>query len=76
MEQGIREKDVEDFVKCAEKLNKIMERIKKYNPEAHLYAEEESLCLLPCPTHDERGMGNVDKVIASVAICGMDSGAF
>ena len=34
MTQGIKEKDIRDFEKAAEKLSAVVERIRKYKPEA------------------------------------------
>ena len=76
MRQGIKEKDINDFVKYARKLNEVMERIRKYNPEACLYAEEEALILLNGSPHDEYGKSHTEREVEFVAICGMDSGAW
>ena len=46
MKNGIKAKDIRDFNKCVEKLNGIMERIREYKPEAHIYATPGSLNLM------------------------------
>lgn len=76
MQKGIKEKDIRDFTKYAERLNQVMQRIREYKPEACIYASQESLCLLPCPPHEGLGKSNADQEIASVTISGMDSGAY
>jgi len=45
MRQGIKEKDIRDVKKCAERLADLMRRIQKYNPEAHIYVCMDSFLL-------------------------------
>ena len=66
MKNGIKEKDIRDFKKYAEKLNEVNKRIKEYNPEAHIYVQEDSLVL--------RGNFEDKEGVADVLIVGMDCG--
>lgn len=43
MRQGIKERDIRDFEKYAEKLDKLMKRILEYNPNAVIYLNMDSL---------------------------------
>ena len=45
MRNGIKEKDIKDFVKYANKLDEVMKRIQEYNPGGHIYVNEDSFCL-------------------------------
>ena len=42
---GIKEKDIRDFVKYANKLDEVMKRIEEYNPEGYIYVNEDIFCL-------------------------------
>lgn len=46
MKQGIKEKDIRDFEKYAKKLSEVVERIRKYKPEAIGFMNDDSLCLM------------------------------
>ena len=43
MKKGIKEKDIKDFKKYAEKLDEVMKRILEYNPNASIYLNMDSL---------------------------------
>ena len=45
MRDGIKEKDIKDFVKYANKLDEVIKRIQEYNPEGHIYVNEDIFCL-------------------------------
>ena len=45
LRDGIKEKDIRDFVKYANKLDEVIKRIQKYNPEGHIYVNEDNFCL-------------------------------
>lgn len=49
MRQGIREKDIRDFEKYANKLSNVLKRIKDYKPEANAYLAEDTLNLTVIP---------------------------
>ena len=76
MQQGIKEKDIRDFVKYAERLNTIMKRIREYKPDAMLFAQEDNLTLVSSTIRNKYGSVDCDKAIQSVCIDGMDSGAY
>lgn len=42
MKCGIKNKDIRDFEKAVKKLDKIMDRINAYNPDAKIYANMET----------------------------------
>lgn len=46
MRKGIKEKDIRDFEKYANKLDEVMKRILEYNPNAEIYLNMDSLQLL------------------------------
>lgn len=76
MRKGIKEKDIRDFEKYANRLNDVMIRIREYRPEANIYAAQESLYLMSEPPYDDNVTGNQDAIVANVMIFGMDSGAW
>ena len=43
MKQGIKEKDIVRFEKACERVAKIMRDIQKYNPNAHMFCNMDSL---------------------------------
>ena len=43
MKQKIKNKDIKRFKKACERLAKIIEDIQKYNPDAHLFCNMDSL---------------------------------
>lgn len=42
----IKAKDINDFIKYATKLNEVMDRIRLYMPEAHIFATPNTLSLM------------------------------
>jgi len=52
--QDIKPEHIKRFRRYARQLNKLMEEITKYNPEANLYAEDSyNLNLMKGPTHGD-----------------------
>lgn len=79
MQQGIKEKDIRDFIKCAERLKTIIKRIREYKPQANLYVSDGELNLLSDESHVESGVAihsNTDAVVESVYIEGLDGGGW
>lgn len=70
MRDGIKEKDIQDFEKCANKLAKICERIQKYNEGAYIYANMDSLEL----RGNYQSVDKKDAYVASIFIPKMDCG--
>lgn len=67
MTKGIKEKDIRDFEKYAEKLNDVIVRIRKYCPEAQFYLACEVLNLMNGPSHGHPELGiKKGEVAASV----------
>ena len=46
MRQGVKEKDIRDFVKYAKKLSDVMTRIREYAPEANAFLAMNDLNLM------------------------------
>ncbi len=57
MRQGIKEKDIRDFEKYAQKLSDLIVRIREYCPDAQLYLACESLHLMNGPSHGHPELG-------------------
>lgn len=57
MRQGIKEKDIRDFVKYAEKLNDVIVRTREYCPEAQIYLANTTLHLMNGPSHGDHCLG-------------------
>lgn len=67
MTQGIKEKDVRDFEKYANKLNDVIIRIREYPPAARYYLANETLNLMNGPSHAHPDLGiEKGEVAASV----------
>ena len=49
MRQGIKEKDIRDFEKYANKLADVLKRIREYKTEANAYLAEDTLNLMSDP---------------------------
>lgn len=74
MRQGIKEKDIRDFEKYANKLSDVMKRIRKYNPEANAYLSCETLNLMSC---DFRNFDRIEQqkyVVSDIIMDGFDGG--
>lgn len=46
MRNGIKEKDIRDFEKYAQKLDDVMKRIQEYHPTANYYLNMDNLQLM------------------------------
>ena len=74
MKQGINNKDIRDFVKCVEKLNEIMNRIRAYKPEAMIYIAEETFNLMSGHPYEDDTIGDQSKIVESVIVDSVDVG--
>lgn len=66
MRDGIKEKDIKDFVKYASKLDEVIKRIQEYNPNGHIYVNEDVFCLRG--NYDNRD--NIEEVWIRGTDCG------
>lgn len=66
MRKGIKEKDIRNFVKYANKLDEVIKRIQEYNPGAYIYVNEDVFCL--------RGNHDTKDSIEEVWVRGTDCG--
>ncbi|MCM1236437.1 MAG: hypothetical protein NC489_40680 [Ruminococcus flavefaciens] len=76
MKQGIKEKDIRDFVKYANKLSNVVQRIRAYKPTVCVYLEQSDLCLMSDNWHKSRNINPNDLCVASVCIKLFDGGGF
>lgn len=72
MTQGIKEKDIQRFKKCVQKLNNIIEQIVAYQPGARIYVTPGEINLMSefmvgVPTREEQ-----ERVVASESCNYMD----
>lgn len=74
MKQGIKEKDIRDFEKYANKLVSVLERIKTYKPEACAYLAEDTLNLMSGEHHDLYENKHQERVVAYINMYGFDGG--
>ena len=74
MKQGIKEKDIRDFEKYAEKLADVVKRIRVYKPEANAYLAEDVLNLMSAEPHDEYGRSQQEYSVTNVYMNGFDGG--
>lgn len=67
MTRGVREKDIRDFEKYANKLNIVITRIREYCPEAQYYLASEVLNLMTGPSHSCPQLGiQKGEIVAQV----------
>ncbi len=72
---SIKARDIQDFEKAAQRLNTILQRIRKYNPEANIFSAGDTLNLLSEYDNESRPCEERDAIVAScVTITGLDSG--
>ena len=71
---NIKEKDIQDFERYANKINEVIKRILKYNTNVNVYLAMEDLCLLNGESHDEYGNKQPENVVTSVAITNASGG--
>ncbi len=74
MRQGIREKDIRDFEKYANKLSNVLKRIKDYKPEANAYLAEDTLNLMSQEHHDHYGRKHPEYSVTNIYMNGFDGG--
>ena len=74
MRQGIKEKDIRDFEKYANKLANVLKRIREYKPEANAYLAEDTLNLMSGETHDEYGHKLPENSVTHIYMNGFDGG--
>lgn len=74
MRQGIKEKDIRDFEKYANKLADVLKRIREYKPEANAYLAEDTLNLMSDKTHDEYGHKHPEYSVTSIYMNGFNGG--
>lgn len=74
----IKEKHRKQFLNICNKLNKLMNDIKKYNPEANYYLSNDIFNLMKGPTHTENNPNYImpifENVVESVIIKNADGG--
>ena len=73
MTQGIKEKDIRDFEKYAQKLSDTMKRIREYRPEANAYLAMNELHLMSCDFYEYPGKEQ-DFSVVSVHMEGFGGG--
>ena len=80
MRQGIKEKDIRDFEKHAQKLSAVLERIREYKPEANAFLACEGLSTvlyLMSDDHCDYLRSEQDKLIVTeVDMVGFDGGGW
>ena len=74
MRQGIKEKDIKDFEKYANKLSEVMQRINAYKPEANAYLAEDVLCLMSEDFHKYSRSKQKDFIVTEVIMQNFDGG--
>lgn len=74
MTQGIKEKDIRDFKKYAQKLSDVMKRIKEYNPEANAYLAMDELHLMSRDFHELERNEQQGYSVSSISMTGFSGG--
>jgi hypothetical protein len=74
MKQGIKEKDIRDFEKYANKLSDVLQRIREYKPTACAYLAEDVLNLMSDEHHSFYGIDNQEYVVTYVYMPDFDGG--
>lgn len=74
MTQGIKEKDIKDFEKYAQKLSDIMKRIREYRPEANAFLAMQQLHLMSYDFHNFPANEEQEFSVVSVSMPGFDGG--
>lgn len=74
----IKKRDIESFVKAANKLDSLMKRIRQYNPDAKYYLANDTLNLMNGHSHSAMKLGYMEplyeNVVESVVIESADGG--
>lgn len=80
MRQGIKEKDIRDFEKYAQKLSAVMCRIREYKPEANAFLACEGLStvlnLMSDDHCDYRRDEQQNLIVAAIDMVGFDGGGW
>lgn len=78
MRQGIKEKDIRDFEKYAQKLSSVMNRIREYKPEANAFLACEGLStvlnLMSDDHCDYRRNEQQSLIVTEIDMVGFDGG--
>ena len=77
MRKGIKEKDIRDFEKYAQKLSDILSRIREYKPEANAFlvcGVSTYLCLMSDDHCDYYKDEQQKLIVTEVAMPGFDGG--
>lgn len=74
MKQGIKEKDIRDFEKYANKLSDVLVRIREYRPEANAYLAMDSLNLMSRDFREFDISEQQDFIVTSIHMEGFDGG--
>lgn len=76
MRQGIKEKDIRDFEKYAEKLKGVMERINQYKPDAYAYLACNNLNLMSSDFNIHNRLEQKECIVTSIVMGNFDGGDF
>lgn len=75
MAKGIRKRDIEAFERCAKRMDQIMRRIRKYNPEANLFVAGFEMNLMTGDHLNVRDWEEREAMrVSSVNVTGCDAG--
>lgn len=74
MRQGIKEKDIRDFEKYAEKLSNVMRRINEYKSEANAYLNNDTLSLMSEDFHESSRLEQQNFIVTEIIMPGFDGG--
>lgn len=68
MRKGIKEKDIRDFEKYANKLDEVMKRILKYNPKAEIFLNMDVLELFGNASFSDNGKYMEENKVSEIWI--------
>ena len=75
MSYKIKPEDIADFITYTRNLDRLMEKIKKYNSSAYIYATPTQLNLMSEYKEETRsGRVDTDPVVASIYVTSLDCG--
>lgn len=74
MRNGIKEKDIRDFEKYAQKLDDVMKRIQEYHPTANYYLNMDNLQLMSDAPFDDNYKYNENAEVSSIWIRSANGG--
>jgi|WetSurMetagenome_2_1015567.scaffolds.fasta_scaffold884152_2 hypothetical protein len=78
----IKDEHIKRFTALIGDLNTLIAQIRKYCPEANYYLQEDTMCLMTGPSHDDArlqgslGGACTDRVVAMVRMPHADGGAW